>query len=157
MGHANLFSTFRETKKVTFMNSIKWCLSRRMALRNHNLPSGRLKKRLSRSRRSDVSRCRWAKRMHLKHPGNWKKWLSYSRLSDVLSRPMTLRTHNLLSKHKKKRLGWSRWSDGSRCRNAMRNHFFETSGFKKSIWTMTRKSCFKYANGPEKSSAFCTS
>jgi hypothetical protein len=72
-------------------------LSRRMALRTHNLPSGGLKKFLSWSRWSYVWRCRKAMRTHFLHSGHRKKRLGRSCLSDVLSRRMALRTHNLPS------------------------------------------------------------
>jgi hypothetical protein len=68
-------------------------LSRRMALRTHNLPSGRLKKRLFWSRISDVSMCRKAMRNHFRHPAHRKKWLGRIRLN----RLMILRTRNLPS------------------------------------------------------------
>jgi hypothetical protein len=44
-----------------------------MALRTHNLPSGRLKVRLSCSKWSDVSRCRKVRRKHCLHHGYPKK------------------------------------------------------------------------------------
>jgi hypothetical protein len=70
-------------------------LSRRLALRTHNLSSRRLKKRLCWRRRSDDSRCRKAMRIHFLHPEHRKKRLGRSRLSDDLSGRMALRTHNL--------------------------------------------------------------
>jgi hypothetical protein len=44
-------------KKATFTESFKYDLSRRVALRTHNLPCGLLKKRFWFRRRSVVSRC----------------------------------------------------------------------------------------------------
>jgi hypothetical protein len=68
-------------------------LSRWMAIRSHNLPSGRKKKRFCRSRWSDVSG-RWkAMQTHFLHPGHQKKRIVRNRLSDVLTRWMCLSTH----------------------------------------------------------------
>jgi hypothetical protein len=61
-GHTCTFSASCDSKKATCMKSLKWILFRRMALRIHNFPSGRLKKRLCRSR-SDVSRSRKTNRI----------------------------------------------------------------------------------------------
>jgi hypothetical protein len=72
-----------------------------MALRTHNLPSGRLKKRLLWSRCSDFWRCRKAMQNHFLHPGHRKKRLERSRLNDVLSRRMDLGIHNLPSWNQK--------------------------------------------------------
>jgi hypothetical protein len=91
-------------------------LSRRMGLRNHNLPFWRLHKRLWWNRWSDNSRCRKTMTTHFLHPGHQKKRLGRSRLSDDLSRRMGLTTHNLPSGRLNKRLWWIRWSCGSRCR-----------------------------------------
>jgi hypothetical protein len=63
-------------------------LCRRMALRIHNFPSGRLKNRLWSVRWSDDSRCRKAMRTHFQHPGYKKKRLERNRLRDVLNRRM---------------------------------------------------------------------
>jgi hypothetical protein len=93
-----------------------------MTLKTYNLPSGRLKKRLWRSRWSDISRGRNATWTHFLHPEDRIKRLGWSRLSDVLSRRMALKTHNLrLNVVKNDFCG--RWSDVSRCRKAMRMHF----------------------------------
>jgi hypothetical protein len=61
-----------------------------MALKTQILPSGRLKRRLRRSRWRDVWRCRWANRNHFLHLGIWKKGLSLCRLSEVLNRRIAL-------------------------------------------------------------------
>jgi hypothetical protein len=66
-------------------------LSRRMALRNNNLPLGRLKKRLWWSRWNGVSRCRKDMRTHFLHPEHPIKRLWWSCLSDVVSRRMALK------------------------------------------------------------------
>jgi hypothetical protein len=85
-------------------------LSRRMALRTHNLPSGRLKKRNCWSRWSDVWRCRKAMRNHFLHY-RYRKKATWTKLhKDALSRRMTLRTHNLPSGRLKNQLWWSPWS-----------------------------------------------
>jgi hypothetical protein len=55
--------------------------SRRMALKTHNLPSGRLKTRLWWIRWRHFSRCRKAKRTHFLHPWNQKKRPGQSRAS----------------------------------------------------------------------------
>jgi hypothetical protein len=62
-------------------------------------------------------------RTHFLHPGHRKKRLARSRLSDVLSRRMALRTHNLTSSSLKNRLCWRRWSNVSWWRKAIRTHF----------------------------------
>jgi hypothetical protein len=95
--HLNAFSTFWVFKKAIWTKSRKWNLIRRMALRTHILPSGRLKKQLCWSRWSDVSRCRNTRRNHFLHPGHRKKRLGWSRLSDVLIRRRALRTHKMPS------------------------------------------------------------
>jgi hypothetical protein len=90
-----------------------------MALRTQNLPSGRLKRRLWRSRWSDVSICRNAMRIHFLHSGHRIKRFGQSRLSDVLSRRMALRIHDLPSGRLNNRFWRSRWSNVSRCRWAI--------------------------------------
>jgi hypothetical protein len=102
-----------------------------MLLRTQNLPSALLKRRLWRSRWSDISRCRCVMQNHFQHLGNWKKWPSRCRLSDVICGRMALRTHNLPSERIKKRLWLSRWTDDSRCPNAIRKHFLHTGHRKK--------------------------
>jgi hypothetical protein len=89
-------------------------LIRRMALRNDNLSSGRLKTLLSRW--SDVSRCRKAIKTHFRHPEHWIKRLGQILLSDVLCRRRALRILNFPSECLKKRLLRIRWSDVSRSR-----------------------------------------
>jgi hypothetical protein len=86
-----------------------------MALRTHNPPPARLKKRLWWSRWSDVSNCRKAIQTHLLRPGHRKKRHGRSRFSDVLSKRMALRTHNMPSERLKKRIWCSRRRDVSRC------------------------------------------
>jgi hypothetical protein len=44
--HEKPFSAFMALKKASLTNSLKWFLSRRMALRTHDMTTGRLKKRL---------------------------------------------------------------------------------------------------------------
>jgi hypothetical protein len=63
----------------------------------HNLLSGRLKKRNCWSRWSDVSRCRKAMRTHFLHPRYRIKATWTKLLKDALSRRMSQRTHNLPS------------------------------------------------------------
>jgi hypothetical protein len=96
-----------------------------MALKSHNLLSGRLKMRLWWSRWTHASKCRKAMWTHFLHPGHRKKRLERSRLSDVLSRRMALRIHNMPSENLKKRLWWSRWS-GFKVPKAMRTHFLHS-------------------------------
>jgi hypothetical protein len=98
-------------------------LRRRVFLRTHNLPSGRLEKRLWCSWWSVVSSCRNAIGNHFLHPRYRKKRLGRSSLISVLNRRMVLRTHYLLYGRLKKLLWWSRWSDVLRCRRAMRTSF----------------------------------
>jgi hypothetical protein len=131
MGYAKSFSESRESKKVTWMKSLKWC--RRMDLRTYNLSSGRLVKTLWWIRWRDVSRCRKAMRTHFMYPGNQIKRLGRSRLSDVSSRRMTLRTQNVPSGRLKRRLWRSVWSDVSRCGWAMCSHFLHLGNRKKCL------------------------
>jgi hypothetical protein len=91
------FFKFWAFKKAIWTKSRKWNLSRRMALRSHNLSSGRLKNRLWWIRWSDVSSFRKAIRPHFLHPVFRLKRLGWSHLSNVLSRLMALRNHNLSS------------------------------------------------------------
>jgi hypothetical protein len=98
-------------------------LSRRMDVRTHNLPTGRLKRRLCWSRWCDISRCRKAIRTHFLLSANHKNRLEWRPLSDVLSGQMALRTHNLPSEWLKIRLWWCRWIDVSRCQKPIRKHF----------------------------------
>jgi hypothetical protein len=70
-------------------------LSRRMALRNDNLPYGRLITLLSRW--SDVSKCRKAIKTHFRHPEHRKKRLRQIRLRDVLCKRRALRILNFPS------------------------------------------------------------
>jgi hypothetical protein len=127
-----------------------------MALRTHSLPSGRLKKTCF-FRWSDISRCRWAMRTHFLHPGHRKKRLGRSRLSDVLSRLMDLRFHNLPSVRFKMRLFWCRWSDVSWFRKAIRS-IFNILCIQKSDLNEVVELMFNLANGPGNSwSAFWAS
>jgi hypothetical protein len=107
-------------------------LSRRVALRTHNLSSGRLQKRLTWSRWIDVPRCRKAMRNIFV---SWasKKAIWAFRLSDILSRRIALWTHKLSSVSLNKRLLWSRWSNVSRRRKAILTHFLQP-GHKKTTW-----------------------
>jgi hypothetical protein len=116
-GHATFFSTFWASKKRLGYSRLSDFLSRRMALRNHYLPSERFKMRLWWCRWSDVSWCRNVIRTHSLHSGHRKKRFGRSRGSDVLSRRMT----SLRSGRLKKQLWWCR-SDVS-CRKATRTHF----------------------------------
>jgi hypothetical protein len=95
--HANSFSASWASKKSTWTKLLTWCLNRRMALRIHCLPSGRLKKRPWSSRWRDFWRCRKDIRTHFLHHMHWIKRLVWSRLSDVLGSRMALRTHDLRS------------------------------------------------------------
>jgi hypothetical protein len=61
-----------------------------MALRNHNLPSERKKKRLVKSMKQ-FSKFPNTMRNHFLHPGHRKKRFGRSRLSDVLSRQMVVK------------------------------------------------------------------
>jgi hypothetical protein len=70
-------------------------LSRRMAFRIQNHPSGRLKKLPWWSRWSDVLRCRKTMRTHFLHPGHGKKRLGRCCLSGVLIGQMVWRNHNV--------------------------------------------------------------
>jgi hypothetical protein len=63
-----------------------------MALRIHNLPSARIKKRLLWIRWRDVSRCWKPMRTHFQHLGHRKKSGLDKVGCDVLSRWMALRT-----------------------------------------------------------------
>jgi hypothetical protein len=82
-------------KKLLGLNHLSDVLCRRMGLRIHNLPSGRLKKLFWRSRISVASSYRYA--MHFLNPGSPKKRLGRYCLSDFLRRGMDLKTHNLPS------------------------------------------------------------
>jgi hypothetical protein len=117
--HANSFSESWVSKNVTWMKLLTWCLNRRMALRTHILPSGRLTKHLFWSWWSVFWRCRKAIRTHFVHLVHWIKRLWWIRLSDVLSSRMVPRTHNLPSGSLKKRLWVSRWSKFLWCRKAL--------------------------------------
>jgi hypothetical protein len=97
-------------------------LSKWIDLRTHYSPSRRINKGPWWSRWSDVSGCRKAMRTQFLHPVHQKKRIGRSRLSDILSRRMGLRTHNLASGRLKKHCS-STWSDVSRCRKAMRTIF----------------------------------
>jgi hypothetical protein len=93
-------SNFRHTwhwKKRLGRCCLRDVLSRQMDLRTYNLPSGRLKKRIWRSRWSVVSKCPKTMWTHFLHHGHQKKRLGRSRLSDVLSIRMGMWTHNLPS------------------------------------------------------------
>jgi hypothetical protein len=70
-------------EKSLWSKSFKSCLSRRMAMGNHNLHSGRIKNRLCWSRRSDVSRFQRATRNHILHPGHQKSDFYESRFSMI--------------------------------------------------------------------------
>jgi hypothetical protein len=124
-------------------------LSKRMALRTHNLPSWRLKKRLvkTRKRRLKVSKGQTNIFFHSEYR---KKRLSWCGLSDVWSTQMGLKTHNLPFERLKIRLWWCRWRDVSWCRKAIRTHFLNF-GHSKNIWANSQKLCFKYGNGLENS------
>jgi hypothetical protein len=141
-GHAYLFSAFRDSNNWLLWIRLCYVLNRRMALRTQNLPSARLKRRLWRSRWSDVSSCRWVMQNHFQHPGNRKKWLSLCRLSNVISSRMALRTHNLPSERIKKRLWWNRWSHVSRCQIPCEIFFWILCN-EKSDLTKSLKRCFK--------------
>jgi hypothetical protein len=88
-------------------------LSRGMALRTHNLPSGRLKKWQLWSRWTDILRCRKAVGTHFLLPGHRKNRI-WRRINYVLSRRLVLRTHNLPSGRLKTRFCRSRWNVVSR-------------------------------------------
>jgi hypothetical protein len=96
-------------------------LSWRMALRTHNLPCERIKKRLWWSRWSDVSWCR---------KDNWKHFsilgiqISVSKsMKSFLSRRMALKTHNLHSGRLKNDFS-GRWLDFSRCQRPLELNFW---------------------------------
>jgi hypothetical protein len=92
-------------------------------LRTHNLPSERLKMRLSWCRWSDVSKYRNAIRTHFRNFGHSKKRFGRSRGGVDLSRLMALKTNSLHSRRLKKILWWSRRSDVWICGKVMRTHF----------------------------------
>jgi hypothetical protein len=97
-------------------------LSIRMARWTHNLPSGRLKKRLW-WRLIELSRCRKPMRTHFLNRGYKKNRLGQISLRNVFCTRMALRTHNLTSGRLKNQVSWFRWSDFSRCWEAIRTHF----------------------------------
>jgi hypothetical protein len=103
-----------------------------MALRTHNLPSGRLEKRLSKSRWNDFSKNWQAMRTKFLDTGQRKKPPGRSCLREILSRRMALRTYNLPSRSLKNRLWWSR-SDVSRCRKTVKPHCLHTEHRKKGL------------------------
>jgi hypothetical protein len=92
-----------------------------MVRRTQYLPSGRLKKRLWRSRK-DFSMSRRAMRTHFLHHGE-KKLLRRIRLFDVLCRRMDFWTHNLPSLRLTNGVWWCRWSKVSMCLKAIRTPF----------------------------------
>jgi hypothetical protein len=65
-------------------------------------------------------------RTHFLRLGHSKKRLGRSRRSDVLIAWMAVGTHYLSSRRLKKRLCWSQWSDISRCRKDMETHFLHS-------------------------------
>jgi hypothetical protein len=77
-----LIFAYWASKKATWLKPLSDVLCKRMTLRSHNLPSGRLKKQLCLSGWSDVSTCRKALRNHFLHPEHRIKLLGWSRLSD---------------------------------------------------------------------------
>jgi hypothetical protein len=91
-------------------------------MRTHNLPSGRLKKRLWWIQWRDVSMCRKKIRTHFLHPGHRKKRFRRSPLSDYVGMRMALRTQNLPCGSLNKQISWSR-SNVSKFQKAMRTHF----------------------------------
>jgi hypothetical protein len=127
-----------------------------MALRNHNLLSGRLKNDLCEDKEAMFQRCWEAMRTPFLHPENPKKavlmksskrlWWSrcndvsscpramrlwWSRLSDVWSKRMALRTHNLPPERLKMQLWWCRWSGISWWLKAIWKHFLHPGLSKK--------------------------
>jgi hypothetical protein len=74
------------------------------------------------SRWSDVWRCPKAMRKNFLFPGHPKKRIGRSRGSDVLIRQMALRFHYLHSGRLKMQLRWFRWSGISRCPKTVRTY-----------------------------------
>jgi hypothetical protein len=77
----NHFQHYENRKKWLFRCRLSDVISSRMVLRNYNLTSERIKKRLWWSRWSDVWRCPNAMRNLFLHPGHWKKRFERRRLS----------------------------------------------------------------------------
>jgi hypothetical protein len=135
-GHSKTFSASWSSKNRLLRSRLSEDLSGWVALKTHNLPSGRLKKRL------------WWKDEAIfnvsKAFRNWfpasrasKIWLERSRFNDVLSRRIALITNNLPSGRLIIRLLWSLWRVVLRCWKAMWNQIVNPGHWKKRLLLST--------------------
>jgi hypothetical protein len=161
-GHVKSCLASWNSKKELWWISLSDVLSRRMALRTHNLTSDVLINDIGEVDEAIFQAVQNTFEFIFCTLGFEKNRLLRSRLCDVLIRRMALRTHNLISEHLKIRLWWCRWSDVSWCRIAMRNHYPFHVNRKKFLdeivghWTweiiiclldFSKKRCFKVAKG----------
>jgi hypothetical protein len=116
-------SASRESKKETWMKSLKRRFMYANGLRYHNRGSERLKMLLCWRLWINFSWCRKAIWTRFLRSGHSKTRFGRSRGSEILSRRMTLRIDNLPSGRLKKRF-WISWlSDASLCRKGIRRKF----------------------------------
>jgi hypothetical protein len=134
-----------------FWSPISDALLRRMGLRNINLPSGHLTKRLS-LRRWSVVLWSWKAMWNIFSNLGIEKATFTISLKWFLCRRMTLGTHNLPSGRLKKRLWWSRWSDVLGVRGPRENIFcilcIKKATFMESKYDLSRRVALRTHNLP---------
>jgi hypothetical protein len=132
--HAKSFSASQASKKAIWRSHLTDVLSRRMALRIHNLSSGRLQKRLMKS----MKRCFKVPKGHSNSfsvfwESNKATWTNS--IKWCFKYADGLRTQNLPSGRLKRRLWRRGWSDVSRCRRSICTHFLHLGNRKWLSWS----------------------